>query len=92
MRNVQMLEDDIKLKQLAEEAATGQPVTLLQGDRPIAQIIPFPAPAITEEQRLKAGEELLAILEKGFDLGGLRIENRDELYEREYGDDRPVHV
>jgi hypothetical protein len=38
---------------------------------------------IAEAERVAAGKELIKILRKGFDLGGLKIINRDELYDRD---------
>lgn len=85
MRQVQLSEDDHQLATLVSEVEAGESVTLLRGERPVAQIIPFPQ---AEEQmsadRLAAIEELKAIMDKGYDLGGFRIEDRDALYDRDY--------
>ncbi|WP_263373923.1 type II toxin-antitoxin system Phd/YefM family antitoxin [Granulicella aggregans] len=81
MRQVQ-LTDDGQLATLVSEAEAGESITILRGERPVAQIIPFPeAPVAMTADRLAAIEELKAIMDKGYDLG-IVWNGREELYER----------
>ncbi len=70
------------------ELKSGHRLQLVQGGRTIAEIVPALQSEESqfwksEEERLSSGKELMDILHKGFDLGGFRIENRDELYDRD---------
>ena len=62
------------------ELKAGRPLLMLSKGRPVAEIIP----ATEINASLAANvEELMMLLQKGFDLGGARMGNRDELYERD---------
>jgi antitoxin (DNA-binding transcriptional repressor) of toxin-antitoxin stability system len=65
------------------ELRAGHTLQLLQGGKRIAEIVPA-ASQVSEQERIAAWNRFNALIEKGIDLGGLRIENRDELYEREH--------
>jgi antitoxin (DNA-binding transcriptional repressor) of toxin-antitoxin stability system len=89
----------MSLKEVEEHPAdfvakveAGERLTLVCGGKTIADVVPrngTDAKAdvtkkwASEEERLAAVEEFFAVLDSGLDLGGLRIENRDELYERD---------
>ena len=89
MRSVSIEEFERDTEGCIAEAEAGQRLVLMRGGKAVAEI--GPAPEVeetqqlwkTEEERLAAGAELLALLRKGYDLGGFKIENRDELYERD---------
>ncbi len=86
----------VSIQELAEdteaciaEVEAGHKLVLMRGSKAVAEISPTPEVDQTrqlwktEEERRAAAAELLAILDKGYDLGGFKIENRDELYERD---------
>jgi antitoxin (DNA-binding transcriptional repressor) of toxin-antitoxin stability system len=91
MRQISIQEFEQDPKACLAEVEAGHGLTLLRGGKPVVDI--SPASDIddllsgqvwkTEDERLAAGAELMNLLRTGFDLGGLRIENRDELYERD---------
>ncbi len=81
MRQVQLLEAAEQFAALIAEAEAGESLTILRAGKPVAQIIPFPQQP-SEEERLAAGKRLLALIEKGFDLG-IKWNGRDELYDRD---------
>ena len=89
MRSVSVEEFEQDTQACIAEAEAGQRLVLMRGGKAVAEI--GPAPEIeetgqlwkTEEERLAAGASLLARLKKGYDLGGFKIENRDELYDRD---------
>ncbi len=83
MRQVQLNEDNHQLATLVSEAEAGESVTILRGERPVAQLIPFPeANEPTRAERMAALERLTAIMDKGYDMG-LVWNGRDELYDRD---------
>ena len=89
MRNVsiQELEDHIP------DLEAGQRLTLLHRGKPLAEVIPIstasedpsepPVRWKSEEERLAAIADFMAFLRKGWDLGGLKITDRDALYDRD---------
>lgn len=88
MRQVSIAE----LEEHLPEVEAGQRLTLVHGGKAVAEVVPIRTelPEVeplqkfaSEEERLKAVEEFSAFLEKGLDLGGFRIESRDELYDRD---------
>lgn len=89
MRQISIQEFERDPKACIAEVEAGHALTLLRAGKPIVEISPAPQTNglldgqlwKTEEERMAAGAELMQILRKGSDLGGLRIENRDELYE-----------
>jgi antitoxin (DNA-binding transcriptional repressor) of toxin-antitoxin stability system len=92
MRSISIQEFEQDPKAYIAEAEAGQRLVLLRGGKAVLEITPRTDPAIqpesaqtwkTEQERLAAGEELMKILRKGFNLGGLKITNRDELYDRD---------
>jgi antitoxin (DNA-binding transcriptional repressor) of toxin-antitoxin stability system len=82
MRNVSIEELEEHTADLISEVEAGHRLTLVRSGKAIADIVPRESEP-SEEERIAAGVELLAMMRKGIDLGGLRIDNRDELYERE---------
>jgi|GEM_PF-4546459 len=67
------------------ELESGHRLQLVQGGRTIAEIVPIVESSSEdgETQHLQAARHLSIMLHKGMHLGGLRITNRDELYERD---------
>jgi antitoxin (DNA-binding transcriptional repressor) of toxin-antitoxin stability system len=67
------------------ELKSGHRLQLVQAGKTIAEIVPVSESSSGEEetQRLEAVRRLSEMMEKGMHLGGLRITNRDELYDRD---------
>jgi len=82
MRQVQLHDAEQQFAALVSEAEAGGSMTILRGDRPVAQIIPFPESVDRETARLQAVAQLNALMEKGVDMG-LAWNGRDELYDRD---------
>ncbi len=89
MRQVSMQEFEQDPQSCIAEAEAGQRLVLVRDGKPVVQIVPAAASADTpqlwksEEERKAAGKEFFAMLEKGFNMGGFKIPNRDELYDRD---------
>jgi antitoxin (DNA-binding transcriptional repressor) of toxin-antitoxin stability system len=89
MRNVSIQELAEDTEACIAEVEAGHKLVLMRGNKAVAEITPAPEvdqmPQLwkTEEERRANAVELLAILDSGYDLGGFKIENRDELYERD---------
>lgn len=70
---------------ILKEAENGQPVTITRNGKPVARLVPAPVPpksgTMSKKARDKALKKFLALLEKGFDLGGNGF-TRDEMHER----------
>ncbi len=89
MRSVSIEEFERDTEGCIAEAEAGQRLILMRGGKAVAEIGPAPEVEETkqlwtsEEERRAAAAKFLAILDKGYDLGGFKIENRDELYDRD---------
>lgn len=85
MRNVSIQEFEEHPAELLAEVESGQRLTVIRGGKAVAEFHPVVDSDASAKKirRAEAGARLLALMEKGIDLGGLRIESRDELYERE---------
>jgi antitoxin (DNA-binding transcriptional repressor) of toxin-antitoxin stability system len=92
MRSISIQEFEQDPKACIAEAEAGQRLVLVRGGKAVVEITPSAGSIVSsepvqawnsEEGRLAAGEELLKILRKGFDLGGSKMANRDELYDRD---------
>jgi antitoxin (DNA-binding transcriptional repressor) of toxin-antitoxin stability system len=92
MRSISIQEFEKDPKACIAEAEAGQRLILVRGGKAVVEIAPGSQAALepesaqlwkTEDERLAEGKELMKILRKGFDLGGLKITNRDELYDRD---------
>jgi antitoxin (DNA-binding transcriptional repressor) of toxin-antitoxin stability system len=88
MRQVQLRDDQGQLQEILASVAEGHRLILLRGGEAVAEVAP--ADSCTEEQlwsseqeRQRAGTELMEMLRAGNDLGGLRLESRDDLYDRD---------
>ena len=88
MRQIQLSEDDRQLATLVDEVEAGESVTILRGERPVAQIIPFPeakkAKAVADEgafsKRDAAVKRIRQIMEEGIPMGGVPP-TRDEMHD-----------
>ena len=88
MRQVQLSEDDQQLATLVGEVEAGESVTILRGERPVAQIIPFPEArrfeSLVDEdafsRREAAIKRIRATMKKGIPMGGIPP-TRDEMHD-----------
>ncbi len=88
MRQVQLNEDDHQLATLVSEAEAGESVTILRGERPVAQIIPFPEiknpeASMDEDALLRreaAIKRIREIMQEGIPMGGVPP-TRDEMHD-----------
>ena len=88
MRQVQLSEDDQQLATLVGEVEAGESVTILRGERPVAQIIPFPGAkgqqGFTNRDALLKREAAIKrireIMEQGIPMGGVPP-TRDEMHD-----------
>ena len=80
---------DVLDEESIHELARGERVRLMLDDSTVAEIVPINSSLLaeretqTERQRRKAIEELRALMVSGVDMGGYKIKNRDELYDRD---------
>lgn len=85
MTTVGAREANRSFSKILREAESGKTVTITRNGRPVARLEPMRIPArveaMTEEERKKKHQELMDLLEKGFDLGGKGF-TRDEMHER----------
>ena len=82
MRSVGAREANQNFSKLLREVESGKSLTITRNGRPVARMEPFLVrPKGSKRQREKAHAELMALLEKGFDLGGKGF-TRDEMHER----------
>jgi len=82
MRQVQLHEEEAQFASLIAEAEAGESLTILRAGKPVAQIIPFPEQPLRGADREAALQELIALMDKGLDLGGV-WNGHDEIYDRE---------
>ncbi len=76
------IEEQRELQDFVSRASAGEDIVLTRGGRAVARIVPE-KPEAAQQAQADAAERLIAFFEKGYDLGGVRI-NRDELYDRGY--------
>ena len=75
------IEEQQELAKYVAEALAGEPVVLTEDGRTVARIVPHET-LVSKEEHAAAVERLMVLLNEGFDLGGVRIHDRDELYDR----------
>jgi antitoxin (DNA-binding transcriptional repressor) of toxin-antitoxin stability system len=86
MRTVSVQELEAHTDELTAQVQAGQRLTLVHGSKTIGDIVPH-EPArkkwASEAERIAAVEEMMTFLRKGVDMGGFKITDRDELYDRD---------
>jgi prevent-host-death family protein len=87
MRSISIQDFEKDPKACIAEAEAGQRLILVRGGKPVAEIVPASETDSTQEakeqKRLEALQRLVEMMDRGVHLGGLRIDNRDELYDRD---------
>ena len=68
---------------ILKEAENGETVTITRNGKPVARLVPMAIPPLakSKKEREKARADLMALLEKGFDLGGGPY-SRDDMHDR----------
>jgi prevent-host-death family protein len=70
---------------ILKEAENGETVTITRNGKPVATLVPVlirpPVSKMSKKEREKARARLMALLEKGFDLGGGPY-SRDDMHDR----------
>jgi antitoxin (DNA-binding transcriptional repressor) of toxin-antitoxin stability system len=68
------------------ELESGHNLIVVREGKPIAQVVPINselADSAAERDHATAVDDMLKLINKGWNLGGLRIGDRDELYDRD---------
>jgi len=83
MTSVGAREANRSFSKILKEAENGKTVIITRNGKPVARLVPVPAgiESMSEEERRAAKARLMALLDKGFHLGG-RGFTRDEMHER----------
>lgn len=85
MSSVGAREANRSFSKILKEAENGKTVTITRNGKPVARLVPTAIPpksaAMPKRARDKALKQFLALLEKGFDLGGEGF-TRDEMHDR----------
>ena len=79
MKTVTAREANQGFSRLLGEVADGQEVVITLRNKPVARLVPFNA--TTDQKRENAIKRMVEMMEKGFHLGGIKV-NRDEIYTR----------
>ena len=89
MNSISLAEARQNFPQLLEKVERGEGFAIVRDGRTIAKLVPQNAEkevhgpeSMTEEERKEAQRSLMALLNKGVHLGGLKID-RQELYDRD---------
>jgi prevent-host-death family protein len=80
MSTVGAREANRSFSKILKEAESGKTVTITRNGKPVAQLTPAQTPP-SAKKRKKSMAKLMALLEKGYDLGGGPYP-RDEMHER----------
>ncbi len=85
MSTVGAREANRSFSKILKEAENGETVTITRNGKAVARLVPTAIPpksaSLPKKERDKARKKFLALLEKGFDLGGKGF-TRDEMHER----------
>lgn len=80
MRRVSLREANQNFSSCIAEVESGESLVLVRRGKPVARIVPYDKEP-RDFKHEAAVKRLKAFLDKGIDLGGLRV-NRDDLYDR----------
>ena len=81
MRTVSLMTANQEFSRLIREVERGEGVLITRRGRPIAKLVPHGADKTADPVWAAAYRRMMAKLEEGASLGGLKI-RRDELYDR----------
>jgi prevent-host-death family protein len=80
MKTVSAREANQQFSRLLGQVVEGEEIVITRRGQPVATLAPYRGRPITAE-RQAAIERLMALLDKGFPMGGIRA-TRDEMHER----------
>ncbi len=83
LRPVSLKEANQQFSRLIREVEAGEGFVVTRRGRPVARIVPHDEDRTRDPAWVRARDELMALLETGVPLGGVRMENRDELHDRD---------
>ena len=81
MRTVSLMTANQEFSRLIREVEHGEGILITRRGRPIAKLVPHKADKTADPEWTAAYERMMAQLDEGVSLGGLKI-TRDELYDR----------
>ena len=81
MRTVSLMTANQEFSKLIKEVEHGEGFLITRRGRPIAKLVPHTAERTADPAWTAAHERMMARLEEGASLGGLRVD-RDALYDR----------
>ena len=81
MRTVSLMTANQEFSRLIREVERGEGVLITRRGRPIAKLVPHRADKTADPEWAAAYRRMMAKLEEGASLGGLKI-RREELYDR----------
>ena len=81
MRTVSLMTANQEFSKLIKEVEQGEGFVITRRGRPIAKLLPHAADKASDAAWVQAHKRMMARLDEGARLGGLRIE-RDELHDR----------
>ena len=81
MRIVSLMTANQEFSRLIKEVEQGGDIVITRRGRPIARLVPHTADKTADPEWAAAHARMMAQLEEGAPLGGLRVE-REELYDR----------
>ncbi len=81
MRSVSLMTANQDFSRLIKEVEQGEGFLITRRGRPIAKLVPHTADRTDDPEWAAAYRRMLARLDEGASLGGLRV-RRDELYDR----------
>ena len=81
MRTVSLMTANQEFSRLVKEVERGKGFVITRRGRPIAKLVPHAADKTADPEWTAAYGRMMARLDEGGSLGGLRIE-REELYDR----------
>lgn len=81
MRTVSLMTANQKFSKLIKQVESGESFLITRRNRPIAKLVPQTVDKTADPEWIAAYRRMIALMEEGAPLGGLRIE-REELYDR----------
>jgi antitoxin (DNA-binding transcriptional repressor) of toxin-antitoxin stability system len=81
MRRVSLRDANRNFAKLIAAVEAGEEIVLTRRGRPVVRPSPERSSRLDDPKRRAAYERMVAMLDRGVDLGGLKV-NRDELYDR----------
>ena len=81
MRTVSLMIANQQFSRLMREVESGEDIVITRRGRPVARLVPHREDKTADPEWAAAYERMMARLEQGASLGGLRV-RRDEIYDR----------